>query len=94
MMLGLVMMAMVWRTGSLSAAMGFHVANNIGAVLVVGVGGVGAPVSLFMWAPDQAMATASVDLLAMGLLLAFVLSPWAPLPKGQALRRKDTRAAP
>lgn len=93
-MLGLVMMAMVWRTGSLAAAMGFHFANNVGAVLVIGVGGVGAPVSLFMWTPDQAMATASIDLLAMGLLLAFVLSPFAPLPKGQPWRRKVTRAAP
>jgi membrane protease YdiL (CAAX protease family) len=93
-MLGLVMMAMVWRTGSLAAAMGFHVANNVGAVLVIDTTGAGAPVSLFAWTPDQAMASASVDLLAMGLLLAFVLSPLAPLPKGQALRRKDTRAAP
>jgi membrane protease YdiL (CAAX protease family) len=94
MMLGLVMMAMVWRTGSLAAAMGFHFANNIGAILVLGVAGVGSPVSLFMWAPDQAIAMASADLLAMGLLLAFVLSPFAPLPKGQPLRRKDMRAAP
>jgi len=93
-MLGLVMMAMVWRTGSLAAAMGFHFANNVAAILVIGVAGVGSPVSLFMWAPDQAMVTAAVDLPAMGLLLAFVLSPLAPLPKGQALRRKDTRAAP
>ena len=31
----------------------------------------------------------------IGLLLAFVLSPFAPLPKGQALaRRNETRAAP
>ncbi len=31
----------------------------------------------------------------VGLLLAFVLSPFAPLPKGQPLaRRNETRAAP
>jgi hypothetical protein len=31
----------------------------------------------------------------LGMLLAFVLSPFAPLPKGQALiRRNETRAAP
>ncbi len=92
--LGLVMMAMVWRTGSLAAAMGFHFANNFGAILVVGIAGVGQPVSLFTWAPSQAMAGASADVLMLGLLLAFVLSPFAPLPKGQPLRRKDTRAAP
>lgn len=93
-LLGLVMMAMVWRTGSLAAAMGFHFANNIGAILIVGVSGVGEPVSLFGWLPSQALAGASADVLMLGILLAFVLSPFAPFPKGQALRRKDTRAAP
>ena len=93
-MLGLVMMAMVWRTGSLATAMGFHFANNVGALLTVGVAGVAPPVSLWMWLPGDAMAGASADLLMLGVLLAFVLSPFAPLPKGQALRRNDTRAAP
>lgn len=92
-MLGLVMTATVWRTGGISAAMGFHVVNNIGAMLVVGLGG-GTPVSLFTLSYGDVMASAPTDLLALGLLLAFVLSPYAPLPKGQALRRKDTRAAP
>lgn len=93
-MLGLVMMAMVWRTGSLAAAMGFHFANNVGALLTVGVGGLAPPVSLWMWLPADALAGASADLLMLGMLLAFVLSPFAPLPKGQALRKNDTRAAP
>ncbi len=93
-MLGLVMMAMVWRTGSLGAAMGFHFANNVGALLTVGVGGLAPPVSLWMWLPGDALAGASADLLMLGILLAFVLSPFAPLPKGQALRRNETRAAP
>lgn len=93
-MLGLVMMAMVWRTGSLAAAMGFHFANNVGALLVVGVAGVGPPVSLWVWLPGEATAGASADLLMLGILLAFVLSPLAPFPKGQPLRRKETRAAP
>ena len=92
-MLGLVMTAMVWRTGGISAAMGFHVVNNIGAMLVVGLGG-GAPVSLFTLSYGDVVASARTDLAVLGLLLAFVLSPYAPLPKGQALRRKDTRAAP
>ena len=93
-MLGLVMMAMVWRTGSLAAAMGFHFANNIGALLMIGVAGIGPPVSLFVWLPGDAMSGASADVLMLGILLAFVLSPFAPLPKGQALRRNETRAAP
>ena len=93
-MLGLVMMAMVWRTGSLAAAMGFHFANNVGALLTVGVAGVAPPVSLWMWLSGDALAGASADLLMLGVLLAFVLSPLAPLPKGQPLRRNEMRAAP
>ncbi len=93
-MLGLVMMATVWRTGNLAAAMGFHFINNIGALLVVNVAGSTPPISLFVISLPDAMASAPTDLLMLGLLLAFVLSPWAPLPKGQPLRRNDTRAAP
>lgn len=93
-MLGLVMTAMVWRTGGLSAAIGFHLVNNLGAMLVVSVGGGDPPLSLFVLGYRDVMASAPTDLAVLGLLLAFVLSPYAPLPKGQALRRKDTRAAP
>jgi hypothetical protein len=93
-MLGLVMTATVWRTGALSAAIGFHVVNNIGAMLVVGLGAGTPPVSLFVLSYGDVLALAPTDLLVLGLLLAFVLSPYAPLPRGQALRRKDTRAAP
>jgi hypothetical protein len=47
-------------------------------------------------APDRRLMAWGVSglLLMLGMLLAFVLSPFAPLPKGQALRRKETRAAP
>lgn len=93
-MLGLVMTATVWRTGGLSAAIGFHVFNNIGAMLVVSLGGATPPVSLFVLSYGDVLASAPTDLAVLGLLLAFVLSPYAPLPKGQALRKKDTRAAP
>jgi uncharacterized protein len=93
-MLGLVMTATVWRTGGLSVAMGFHLVNNIGALLVVNVAGATPPISLFELTLPEAMGSAPTDLLMLGLLLAFVLSPFAPLPKGQALRRNDTRAAP
>jgi uncharacterized protein len=93
-MLGMVMTATVWRTGGLSAAMGFHFVNNIGALLVMSVAGSSPPVSLFVQSEADAVGSAPTDLLMLGLLLAFVLSPLAPLPKGQALRRNDTRAAP
>lgn len=94
--LGLVMMATVWRTGSLAAAMGLHFVNNVVALTVAGSDSGSSTVALFVWSPGEMMNTASADLLVMGLLLAFVLSPWAPLPKkAQPLARKnETRAAP
>ena len=87
-LLGLVMTAMVWRTGGLAAAMGFHLMNNIGAMLLVGIAGVTPPISLFVMDYSTMIGSASTDMLVLGLLLAFVLSPFAPLPKGQPLRRK------
>jgi len=93
--MGLVMMAMVWRTGSLAAAIGFHFINNIGALTVAGADSGPSSLALFVWTPEQLMHGASIELLLIGLLLAFVLSPLAPLPKGQARgRRNETRAAP
>jgi len=93
-LMGLVMMAMVWRTGSLAAAVGFHFVNNVGALLTVAVADISPPVALWVWRPADVLEGASADVLLLGLLLAFVLSPWAPLPKGQPLTRKDNRAAP
>ncbi len=87
-LLGLVMTALVWRTGGLAAAMGFHLMNNIGAMLLVGITGVSPPISLFVMDYSTMMGSAPTDVLVLGLLLAFVLSPFAPLPKGQPLRRK------
>lgn len=94
--LGLVMMALVWRTGSLAAAIGFHLVNNIVALTVAGADAGLSTVALFVWSPAEMIETTTADLLIMGLLLAFVLSPWAPLPgRPQAdTRRNDTRAAP
>jgi len=93
-LLGLVMTALVWRTGGLAAAMGFHLMNNIGAMLLIGIAGVTPPISLFLIDYSTMMGSAPTDVLVLGLLLAFVLSPFAPLPRGQPLRRKQTRAAP
>ncbi len=94
-LLGLVMMATVWRTGGIAVAMGIHVVNNIAALTVAGVDNGPSSLSLFVWSQSDLMRSASSDVLFIGLLLAFILSPWAPLPKGQALmRRNETRAAP
>ena len=87
-LLGLVMTALVWRTGGLAAAMGFHLMNNIGAMLLIGIAGVTPPISLFVMDFGTMMGSASTDVLVLGLLLAFVLSPFAPLPQGQPQRRK------
>ena len=87
-LLGLVMTALVWRTGGLAAAMGFHLMNNIGAMLLVGIAGVTPPIALFVMDFGTIMGSASTVVLVLGLLLAFVLSPFAPLPRGQPLRRK------
>ena len=86
--MGMVMLAMVWRTGSLAAAIGFHFINNIGALTLAGSDRGPSSIALFVWTPEQLMHSASTELLIIGLLLAFVLSPFAPLPKGQALARR------
>lgn len=86
--MGMVMLAMVWRTGSLAAAIGFHFINNIGALTLAGTDQGPSSIALFVWSPDQLMASASSELLIIGLLLAFVFSPFVPLPKGQALARR------
>jgi hypothetical protein len=94
-LLGLVMMATVWRTGGIAVAMGIHVVNNIAALTVAGSDNGPSSLALFVWSQSDLMRGASSDVVFIGVLLAFILSPWAPLPKGQALaRRNETRAAP
>ena len=93
--MGMVMLAMVWRTGSLAAAIGFHFINNVGALTLAGADSGSSSLALFVWRSDQLMHGASTELLLIGVLLAFVLSPFSPLPRGQAFaRRNETRAAP
>lgn len=86
--MGMVMLAMVWRTGSLAAAMGFHFINNIGALTLAGADQGPSSIALFVWSPAQLAASASSELLIIGLLLAFVFSPFVPLPRGQPLARR------
>lgn len=92
---GMVLMVMVWRTGSLAAAMGFHFLNNVGGFLFVGSeGGLGS-LALYTFPVEEVVRGSGADMTMLVLLLAFVLSPWTPFPKRQLrARRKEMRAAP
>ncbi len=85
----------IWRTGSLSMAMGMHTANNIGSFLVTGTDDAMNSTQLWLWSTDDLMRAAPYDMTLLTLLVVFLLSPWAPLPKRQLrVFRKETRAAP
>lgn len=85
----------VWRTGSLSMAMGMHTANNIASFLLVGSDENMSSTQLWLWSTEDAMKAAPYDIVAMILLVIFMASSSAPLPKRQLRAfRKDTRAAP
>lgn len=76
---GLAAAALVWRTGSLAAAMGLHTGMNLFAVAGVGVSGVLEGTQLFLYDEAQARALFTADGVATGLMLLFVLSPLCPL---------------
>jgi membrane protease YdiL (CAAX protease family) len=77
-LMGLALAALVWRTGSLWAAVGVHVGFNAIGLTVVGAEGVLSGAQLFLFAEDDLLALMRIDLAATAALLAFVLSPWAP----------------
>ncbi len=91
-MIGLTCTVLVWRTGGLSAAIGLHFANNLGALFVMGTDGAMSSTQLWLWTGADAAATSPGELVMMVLLLAFVLSPWAPLPKRERVRAQVVRA--
>jgi uncharacterized protein len=85
----------VWRTGSLSMAMGMHAANNFASFMVAGPSDTMNSTQLWLWSVDDIMKSAPWDMMMLALLLAFVLSPWAPMPRRQLVAfRKEMRAAP
>ena len=85
-LMGLTLAALVWRTGSLWAAIGVHVGFNVIGLAVVGSEGVLSGAQLFLFSADDLMPLMRVDLATTAALLAFVLSPWAPFgpPAGSA----------
>jgi membrane protease YdiL (CAAX protease family) len=85
----------VWRTGSLSMAMGMHAANNFASFMIVGTSDTMNSTQIWLLDIDDVMKSAPSDMAMLALLLAFVLSPWAPMPKRQLFAfRKEARAAP
>lgn len=85
-LMGLTLAALVWRTGSLWAAIGLHCGFNVIGLTVVGAEGVLSGAQLFLFGEDDLLPLLRVDLVTTAALLAFVLSPWAPFgpPRGQA----------
>jgi uncharacterized protein len=81
---------MVWRTGSVAAAMGLHFVNNAVVMLGVGSDDFLNSTQLFLWPASQMTEMAVWDLIPLLLLLAYVASPFAPFPRA----RKEMRAAP
>lgn len=75
---GLAAAALVWRTGSLAAAMGLHTGMNLFAVAGVGVSGVLEGTQLFLYDAAAARVLFTADGVATALILLFVLSPLCP----------------
>jgi len=81
-MIALIATVLVWRTGGISAAMGLHFTNNFGALFLVGADGDMSSTQLWLWDADSLQLTSPGELVLLALVLAYVLSPWAPLPRG------------
>jgi membrane protease YdiL (CAAX protease family) len=77
-LMGLALATLVWRTGSLWAAIGVHVGFNAFGLAVIGAEGVLSGAQLFLFSHDDLMPLMRLDLATTAALLAFVLSPWAP----------------
>lgn len=77
-LMALALAALVWRTGSLWASIGLHVGFNLIGLTVVGTEGVMSGAQLFLFPGSELPGLMLVDLATTALLLAFVLSPWAP----------------
>lgn len=75
---GLAAAALVWRTGSLAAAMGLHTGMNLFAISGVGVEGVLEGTQLYLYEPSMADVLFTIDGVATLLILLFVLSPLCP----------------
>ena len=76
---GLTAAALVWRTGSLAAAMGLHTGVNIFSLSGVGLEGVVEGTQLYLYDSAGAKELLIADSTATLALFLFVLSPLCPL---------------
>ena len=76
---GLTAAAMVWRTGSLAAAMGMHTGFNMFSLSVIGLEGVIEGTQLFLYGQERIELLFIADGVSTLAVLLFVLSPLCPL---------------
>ena len=76
---GLTAAAMVWRTGSLAAAMGMHTGFNMFSLSVIGLEGVIEGTQLFLYGQERIELLFIADGISTLAILLFVLSPLCPL---------------
>lgn len=81
--------AMVWRTGSLAAAMGLHTGMNVFALSGIGLEGIVEGTQLYLYDPSGAKTLFIADGVATLFILLIVLSPLCPFRA-----RNVTRAIP
>lgn len=77
-LMGLTLATLVWRTGSLWAAIGVHIGFNAMGLTIVGAEGVLSGAQLFLFSGEDLLPLMRIDLATTALLLAFVLCPLAP----------------
>jgi len=80
---GLTAAALVWRTGSLAAAMGLHTGMNIFSLSSVGLKGVVEGTQLYLYDGAGVGLLFALDGLATAALLLLILSPLSPF-RGRA----------
>ena len=79
-LVGVITAALVWRTGSLAAAMGLHVGVNVQALALVGAAE--SPLTggqLWLFDAGSATTLYTIDAISVVALLALILSPWNPV---------------
>lgn len=81
---GLTAAALVWRTGSLAAAMGLHTGMNIFSLSSVGLKGVVEGTQLYLYDGAGVGLLFALDGVATAMILLLVLSPLCPVPSRAA----------
>ena len=71
--------ALVWRTGSIAAAMGLHTGMNLFSLSTVGLGEIIGGTQLFLYEASEAELLFVVDGVSTLAVLLFVLSPLCPI---------------